>query len=71
MWFIFGFVAGYFVGRIATSFTQPVLDRVLVWDTGVFAWRAVPVGTRLDHNKRYLAATEIIPHDFDEAQERY
>ena len=62
---------GYFVGRIATTLAQPILDRVLVCDTGIFAWRIVPVGTRLDHNKRYLAAAEIIPDDFDEAQERY
>ena len=70
MWFFVGLALGYFTGRAASALTQPVLDRVLVWDTGVFAWRAVPTGTKLDQSKRYLAATEIAPQDFDGMHEK-
>jgi len=57
---IIGFVVGYFLGRFISMLGRPQLDRILVWDRDVFAWRGVPFGARLDTNKKYLAATEII-----------
>lgn len=57
---IIGFGLGYFLGRFATMLSRPQLDRLLVWDTDVFAWRGVPFGARLDKNKKYLAATEVV-----------
>ena len=60
---IFGIGIGYFAGRIASMLGQPQLDRLLVWDPNIFAWRRVPVGSRLDVTRKYLAATDIVLSD--------
>jgi|TARA_R110000824_G_scaffold84392_4_gene210560 hypothetical protein len=57
---IIGFGVGCFLGRSISLLDRPQLDRLLVWDQDVFAWRGVPFGSRLDENKKYLAATEVI-----------
>ena len=64
---IIGFGLGYFLGRFATMLSRPQLDRLLVWDTDIFAWRGVPFGARLDKNKKYLAATEVVLSEMEAA----
>lgn len=61
--FFIGISFGYFIGRFASALVQPQLDRLLVWDSGIFAWRVVPQGTRLDATRKYLAATDIVLND--------
>ena len=70
MWFFIGLALGYFVGKAVSALTQPVLDRVLVWDIDIFAWRVVPLDTTLSQGKRYLAAVEVTPQDFGDVLER-
>ena len=60
---IVGFCTGYFAGRAITVLGQPKLDRLLVWDHDIFAWRGVPLGTKLSMQKKYLAATEVLPNE--------
>jgi len=60
---IFGFCTGYFAGRAVTVLGQPKLDRLLVWDQDIFAWRGVPFGAKLHKQKKYLAATEVLPNE--------
>ena len=60
---IVGVSIGYFVGRFASIFAQPRLDRLLVWDSSIFAWRIVPHGSRLDCTQKYLAATDVVFSD--------
>ena len=62
---IIGFGLGYFLGRFITMLSRPQLDRLLVWDTDIFAWRGVPFGARLDKSKKYLAATEVVFNEMD------
>jgi hypothetical protein len=57
---IIGLVVGYFLGHFISMLGRPQLDRLLVWDRDVFAWRVVPFGSRLDISKKYLVATELI-----------
>lgn len=56
---IIGVGLGYFLGRFASALAAPKLDRLLVWDNSIFAWRIVPEGSRLDVTRKYLAATEV------------
>jgi hypothetical protein len=62
---IIGLGLGYFLGRFTSLLSRPRLDRLLVWDTDVFAWRGVPFGARLDKDKKYLAATEVILNEIE------
>ena len=64
---VLGFSLGYFSGRFITMLGKPRLDRLLVWDESIFAWRGVPFGSRFDTSKKYLAATEVLPNDDYEA----
>ena len=60
---IIGIGVGYFLGRFAGFASQPHLDRLLIWDPAIFAWRVVPQGSRLDVTRKYLAATDVILDD--------
>jgi len=64
MGFLFGVIFGWFFCRILVG-ASPTLDRLLVWDSDVFAWRSVPDGTKLVRGKRYLAATEVLPEEVE------
>lgn len=54
-----GFMLGVFLTRFINRMQSPKFDRVLAWDDGVFAWRPVPEGTKLEPHRKYLAAMPV------------
>jgi len=58
---IAGIGFGYFLGRFASIAAEPKLDRLLVWDPDVFAWRPCSQAIQMKKDKKYLAATRVYP----------
>ena len=62
------FGLGYIVGSLR-SFGKADLnspDRILKWDSDVFAWRPVPPGVKVSENEKVLFAFEMKRDKVDE-----
>lgn len=56
---LIGLAIGYFIRGSMTS--KPTFDMILAWDPQTLGWRTVAQHSKLDTNRRYIAALEIDP----------
>ena len=56
---LLGFGAGYLLKALLAKPRQ--FDMLLSWDPNSLGWRSVPPNSKIDVNRRYVAAIEIVP----------